>query len=440
MTTTPSTEIETIDQRDRLLLEVQDRVLWLSMQMVDHANNVRENRDGGKVGGHQASCASVVTLLTSLYFEFMRAGDRISVKPHASPVYHAIQYLLGNLDPKYLKALRDFQGLQAYPSRTKDPDSVDFSTGSVGMGAVAPNFAALVEDYARIHGTAGEDGGRRYISVIGDAELDEGSVWEAIAETTVNRLGNVLWVVDLNRQSLDRIIPGIRVRSWREMFAANGWRVVDAKYGKRLQAAFAEPNGELLRNAIDEMSNEMYQRLLRISPEGLREWLPQTSRHPNDLRRLIGRWGDEELQALFRNLGGHDFAMLREALSQADMDSGPNVLFAYTLKGWSLPIIGDPQNHSAMLNSQQMQELRVQLGVPEGDEWSGFDSNQDAGRLCLEVRERLAARRSLRSRPSIFPTTLAGPIGGPRPPSRFSAWYSLTSTGTSPRSPGVSSP
>jgi len=393
MTAMSSTQTETLDQRDRLLLEVQDRVLWLSMQMVHYANNVRQNRDGAKVGGHQASSASVVTLLTSLYFEFMRAGDRVSVKPHASPVYHAIQYLLGNLDREYLKALRDFHGLQAYPSRTKDPDGVDFSTGSVGLGAVAPNFAALVNDYARMHRTAGEDAEHRYISVIGDAELDEGSVWEAIAEPTVNGLGNILWIVDLNRQSLDRIIPGIRVRSWREMFAANGWHVVDAKYGKRLQAAFAEPNGELLRDAIDEMSNEMYQRLLRISPQGLREWLPRTSGYPDDLRRLIGRWSDEELQDLFRNLGGHDFAMLREALSQMDMDAGPNVLFAYTLKGWALPIIGDPQNHQAMLNDQQMKELRDQLGVPEDGEWSRFDPDEEAGRLCQEVRERLAVGR-----------------------------------------------
>ena len=384
-----SSQTEAVDQRDRLLLEVQDRVLWLSMQMIHYANNVRESRDDGKVGGHQASSASVVTLLTYLYFEFMRAGDRISVKPHASPVYHVIQYLLGNLDKEYLKRLRDIHGLQAYPSRTKDPDDVDFSTGSVGLGAVAPNFAALVDEYASMHRDSGERSGNRYINVIGDAELDEGSVWEAIAEPTLNGLGNILWVVDLNRQSLDRIIPGIRVRSWREMFAANGWRVVDAKYGKRLQAAFTEPNGELLRNAIDEMSNEMYQRLLRISPQGLREWLPRTSRYPDAMRRLIGRWSDGQLQDLFRNLGGHDFSMLREALSEVDLDAGPNVVFAYTLKGWALPMIGDPQNHSALLNDRQMEDLRVQLGVPEGDEWARLEPNGEAGRLCQEVRGRL---------------------------------------------------
>ena len=88
-----------IEERDRALTEIQDKVLWLSMQMVYHANEVRPNPDEGKVGGHQASSSSIVTLMTSLFFDFMNAGDRISVKPHASPVFHAIQYLLGNLEP-----------------------------------------------------------------------------------------------------------------------------------------------------------------------------------------------------------------------------------------------------------------------------------------------------------------------------------------------------
>ena len=134
-----------------LLETIQDRVLWLAMQQVHHANNIRKNPDGSKVGGHQSSSASIVTLMTSLYFDFMNSQDRISVKPHGSPVFHAIQYLLGNLDPSYLTELRAHHGLQAYPSRTKDPDGVDFSTGSVGLGPVAPNFASIVRSYNNSH-------------------------------------------------------------------------------------------------------------------------------------------------------------------------------------------------------------------------------------------------------------------------------------------------
>jgi pyruvate dehydrogenase E1 component len=382
-------EVDTLSERDRLLQEIQDRVLWLSIYMVDYANNVRSNPGGLKVGGHQASSASVATVMTYLYFEYMRAGDRISVKPHASPVYHAIQFLLGNLEPEYLKALRGFHGLQAYPSRTKDPDGVDFSTGSVGLGAVAPNFSAMTEEYIRAHHRPDSGPGRRNISLVGDAELDEGCVWEAIGEPLLSGTKNVLWVIDLNRQSLDRVIPGIRVRAWREMFTANGWRVVDAKYGKRLQAAFDEPNGELLRICIDEMSNEVYQRLLRVGPATLREWLPRTSRAPHDMERLISRWDDDELQQLFRNLGGHDFAMLREAFGQLDLEVGPNVLFAYTLKGWRLPSVGDPQNHSVNLTLDQMEELRDELGVEEDGAAYGFVPESAAGRLCRETRDRL---------------------------------------------------
>ena len=268
MTTTTGAQVDALLQRDQALSEIQDRVLWLAMQIVDYANNVRPNTDGVKVGGHQASSSSIVTVLTSLYFDFMEAGDRLSIKPHASPAFHAVQYLLGNLEPHHLKTLREFHGLQAYPSRTKDPDPVDFSSGSVGLAPVATNFAALVAEYLR-DGNVNRQTRKpsRYISLLGDAELDEGSVWEAIAEPVMEDVPNLLWIVDLNRQSLDRVIPGIRVRAWRDMFAANGWNVIDAKYGSKLEAAFAEPNGELLRNAIDGMSNPVYQRLLRL-PEG----------------------------------------------------------------------------------------------------------------------------------------------------------------------------
>lgn len=387
--------------RDTTLRQIQDRVLWLSMQMIHYANNVRHSPDG-KVGGHQASSASVVTIMTSLYFDYMRAGDRISVKPHASPVFHAIQYLLGNLDGKYLKTLRGFHGLQAYPSQTKDPDSVDFSTGSVGLGPVAPNFAAITEEYLRSH-LHYYNRARRYISLVGDAELDEGSIWEAIAEPEMSVLDNVLWVVDLNRQSLDRIIPGIRVLSWREMFAANGWNFIDVKYGRRLQSAFAEANGELLQMCIDEMSNEAYQRLLRVDPATLREWLPRSSRYPRDLARFISKWDDDEFHGLFSNLGGHDFSMLRDAFARADELQGPTVVFAYTFKGWRLPSIGDPRNHSNLLSTPQMEELRRFVAVPEGKVWDTFSPDTPAGRACRNTAASLRQTRP-RSPAALIPS------------------------------------
>ena len=399
MTAKSEASVDTIGHRNEVLEEIQDRVLWLSVYMVDYANNIRPGFAGLKVGGHQASSASAVTVMTYLYFEFMKAGDRLSIKPHASPVYHAIQFLLGNLDSEYLKSLRAFHGLQAYPSRTKDPDGVDFSAGPVGLGAVAPNFAWLTEQYVRGHLRADSGPDRRFISLLGDAELDEGVVWEAIAEPALADMSNVLWVIDLNRQSLDRIIPGIRVNVWQQMFRANGWRVIEAKYGRRLQAAFAEPKGELLRQAIDGMSNEMYHRLLRVEPSTLREWLPRTSAHPSDMAELIGRWDDDELRELLRDLGGHDFDVLREAFEEVDLEAQPSVIFPYTLKGWRLPSIGDPHNHSVTLNRDQMEELRVALRVEEDELYSRLSSDTEAGRLCVDTGYRLQLQKSAPSSP-----------------------------------------
>ena len=209
-------------------------------------------------------------------------------------------------------------------------------------------------------------------------------------EPHLRDLPNVLWVVDLNRQSLDRVIPGVRVQLWREMFSANGWHVIDAKYGARLQAAFQEPRGELLRQCIDDMSNEAYQRLLRLPLGTLRELLPGFSRSPQDLRQLIDRWDDRELLELFQNLGGHDFPVLREAFSEADTIDQPSVVFAYTMKGWRLPIVGDPQNHSLLISQGDMDDLAQTLNVGEDELWSGFTSDSPEGRfLHRRRRERL---------------------------------------------------
>src|SRR3954451_21064238 len=233
------------------LLEIEQRILWLEPRIVDAANHDRDAGDGVKVGGHQASSASLVTAMTALWFAHLDADDRVAVKPHASPVFHAIQYLLGNLDRSYLTRLRARGGLQSYPSRTKDPAEVDFSTGSVGLGAAAPLSAAVTRRYVDAH--FGARPRSRFISIIGDAELDEGNIWEAVADPSTAGLGNVMWLVDFNRQSLDRVLPGVRIDQWRGQFVAAGWHVVEVKYGRKLEAAYAQPGGEHLRAWIDAM-------------------------------------------------------------------------------------------------------------------------------------------------------------------------------------------
>src|SRR6266851_2408128 len=377
------------------LERIQERVLWLATRMIHEANHVRPSADHTKVGGHQASSASVVSILTALYFgDWLRAGDRVSIKPHASPVFHALQYLLGNLDRRYLTTLREFGGLQAYPSRTKDPDPVDFSTGSVGLGAAAPLFAALADRYAATHFRADQsDPTRRFIALVGDAELDEGNVWEAISDETIRgtRLGNVLWIIDLNRQSLDRVIPGIKVQEMEALFNGIGWQVLEAKYGRRLQAAFKRPGGAALRRRIDEMPNEEYQDLVRLAGAEARERVISGPSSERDaLTKCLKHTTDEDLPALLGDLGGHDLAELLNAFRKADSQSGqPTVLFAYTMKGWGLPFAGDPLNHSALMSPEQIEALRLKLSVPADDEWACFRADSKEGRVCQAAARRL---------------------------------------------------
>lgn len=261
--------------QQEVLESVQRRILWLATSIVHHANRVRPNPSGVKVGGHQASSASMVSIMTALWFAHREAEDRVSVKPHASPVLHAINYLLGDLDREYLTELRAYRGLQSYPSRTKDPYPVDYSTGSVGLGATAPIWGAMARRYLSSHFDAPADEPRgRQISLIGDAELDEGACWEAITDPAVSRLGEVLWVVDLNRQTLDRVVPYIATDRLRHVFEAAGWHCITVKYGRLLNELFTRTGGEALKQRIDEMDNAEYQRLLRASADELRERLP----------------------------------------------------------------------------------------------------------------------------------------------------------------------
>ena len=336
-----------------VLDEVQRRVLWLAASIGHHAHRVRPTRSGVKVGGHQASSASMVSLMTALWFGVLEAPDRVSVKPHASPVLHAINHLLGRLDRRYLTTLRQFGGLQSYPSRTKDPDPVDYSTGSVGLGATAPIWGALAHRYVAGHFDVPVGG--RQIALIGDAELDEGACWEAIADPMVSRLGEVMWVVDLNRQSLDRVVPDIAAGRLRDMFEAAGWHCVMVKYGARLRE---RPD---LRARIDAMPNEEYQRLLRADAAELRERLEVD----------VSGLADADLLATFRDLGGHDLAALLDGFRQADaVRDRPTIVFAYTIKGWRLPTEGHPANHSALLTVPQYAELAAQLGTDPDDPWA----------------------------------------------------------------------
>ena len=359
-----------------LLDSIQRRVLWLSALMVHHANQVRPNPDGTKIGGHQASSSSAVSLMTALYLAALEPGDVVAVKAHASPALYAIEYLRGRLGREALEGLRTFGGLQAYPSRRKNPEVVDLSAGSMGLGAVSAAFGALGARYLADH--FGADRPRRFIAMVGDAELDEGNVWEALLEEAVSELGNLLWIVDMNRQSLDRVVPDSRRRQLREWFGAAGWHVIELRWGSRLRALFARPGGERLRARLDGMPNGEYQSLLRRPAGAVRKALVQSRDGDTDtaVDRLLAELTDDALRALVGDVGGHDLPAILEAFDEAARPRpGPCVILADTIKGWRLPFAGDPMNHGALLTAAQLDELRADLGIAPGEEWARFPSD-----------------------------------------------------------------
>lgn len=356
-----------------VLESIQQRVLWLSTHLVHHANT-RPNPDGTKVGGHQASSSSVVSLMTALYFHALRPGDIVATKAHASPVLYAIEFLRGRLTAEQLQGLRTLGGLQAYPSRRKNPEIVDLSTGSMGLGAVSAAFGALAARYVSQH-QARDPMPRRFVAMMGDAELDEGNVWEALLEEAVRELDNLLWIVDFNRQSLDRIVPDARRGQLRDWFRGAGWHVIELRWGRRLRARFERPGGERLRARLEGMGNAEYQSLLRLPAAAARKAVITTVAGETDpaVDRLLADLPDEAVRALVADVGGHDLPSILEAYEEAGRPrSGPCVVLADTIKGWGYPFGGDPMNHSALLTPRQLEGLRAALGVAAGEEWAAF--------------------------------------------------------------------
>ena len=359
-------------QRLRLLRELERKVLWLSAWTIHHANHVRPNRDGLKVGGHQASCASLATVMTALYFSVLRPEDRVAVKPHASPVFHAIQYLFGHQTREKLERFRALGGAQSYPSRTKDVDDVDFSTGSVGLGVAMTLFSSIVQDYVRLKNLG--DGKRptgRMVALVGDAELDEGNIFEALLEGWKHDVRNLWWVIDYNRQSLDGVVNDRLFGRVAEMFELVGWRVVTLKYGKLLETAFTQPDGAQLRDWIDACPNSLYSALVFKGGAGWREALTRDLNQYPGVRRILDQHDDAALHRLMTNLAGNDMQAVVDAFEGVNDDT-PTCFIAYTIKGQGLPFAGHKDNHSGLMTLDQMAGFKKGMGIEDGQEWEKF--------------------------------------------------------------------
>ncbi len=403
-----------LSERIAIVDDLARAVRWLATWTIHHANHIRPSRDGLKVGGHQASSSSSVEILAALYFLELTAQDRVAVKPHASPVYHAIQYLLDRQSRAQLERFRAFGGAQSYPSRTKDRDDVDFSTGSVGLGGAVTAFASMAQDYLLAKGWLKPDEAGRMIALMGDAEFDEGNLYEAMLEGAKYGLRNCWWIVDYNRQSLDAITGPMMSGRLAELFAATDWDVHILKYGHALQAAFAKPGGEHLRRWIDNCPNDLYSALAFEGGGAFREQILTDIGGKRGVKALLARYDDEALHHLMTNLAGHDIAALAEAFAAARERERPQAFIVYTLKGFGLPLQGHKDNHAGLLTPAQIASLRAALGIPEGAEWEPLAALPTADRpraqAFLEAHPlyRLPPRRH--HAPALpLPRTLAAP-------------------------------
>ena len=375
---------------------IEERLRWLSAWTIHNANHLRTSPDGLKVGGHQASCASMTAIMAALYFHALGPNDKVAVKPHAGPVLHAAHYLLGSQSREQLENFRGFGGMQSYPSRTKDQIPVDFSTGSVGLGVAITAFASLIQDYLVAHGMLDPADTGRMVALMGDAELDEGNIYECLIEAAKHDIRNCWWIVDYNRQSLDATTADRMFRRFDEIFAACGWRVVTLKYGTQMEAAFVEKGGAALKAWIDDCPNADYAALTYL---GGAAWRERLLKDAPATKPLLAKRDDDALQALMTNLAGHDLASLTAAFDAAQ-DDVPTFFITYTIKGFGLPFAGHKDNHAGLMNPGQIAALRQAMGVPEGKEWAplgGLGGNAAATVEAQLQRSRIA--REKRARP-----------------------------------------
>ena len=401
-------------ERIQRLEEIEARLRWLSHWLIHHANHIRESRDGLKVGGHQASCASMTAIMGALYFHALRPQDKVAVKPHAGPVLHAIHYLLGNQTRETLEAFRGLGGAQSYPSRTKDSIPVDFSTGSVGLGVAITAFASLVQDYLIAHGQFADADAGRMIALMGDAELDEGNIYECLIEGYKHDIRNCWWIVDYNRQSLDSTTADRMFRRFDDIFETFGWRVLTLKYGKRQREVFARPGGKAIADWIDQCPNAEFAALTYQGGAAWRERLTRDLAGKRQTLKLIASFDDMTLAALMTKLGGHCIETLLEAFAEAD-DDRPTLFIAYTVKGYGTPLAGHKDNHSGKISPSQMDRFRADMGVSKGEEWepwAGLGDNAATQLRAFVEQSPLARAGPERVAPTVpVPASLAVPTG-----------------------------
>lgn len=398
------------DEREVALIErVARRAFVHATKMIWDANHRDDAQDGDpKVGGHPAACSSCVHIMSALHLGVRQPQDLIAVKPHASPVDHSLNHLLGFfhepkgrrwLDPDEAKAvmprLRKFSEhgepvFQSYHAESDPDGNIYFPSGSVGIPPVVSMYTALAYRYAADHDFEVPKEAH-FWSLMGDSEFREGSLMEALPDAAERELGNVTWIVDYNRQNLDGTrIPNMRGLRGTDAFrmervcAANGWDVIQCMHGRKRNAAFARDGGVVLRNLLEEGFSDFEFQMLLLKREGavVRERLAALDKR---VGRFLDGFSDAELYEIFADLGGHDVAVLLDALRRSKLDPiNPTLIVAHTIKGWGLECYAAPGNHSALPEKEEVERLIASEGLSADDPYALFSSDSDEGRFLAE--------------------------------------------------------
>ncbi|MBK6684124.1 MAG: pyruvate dehydrogenase [Deltaproteobacteria bacterium] len=401
-------------QEVALIERIARRAFVFATKMIHEANHRDDVMEGDpKVGGHPAANSSCAHIMAALHLGVRQPQDLIAVKPHASPIDHSLNFLLSFLhEPKgrrwlseeEMKAvmfrLRKFSEhgepvFQSYHAEADPDGNIYFPSGSVGIPPVVSIYTALAYRYAADHHLEVPQGAH-FWSLMGDSEFREGSLMEAQPEAAERELGNVTWIVDYNRQNLDgtripnmRGLRGTDASRMERVAVANGWDVIQCMHGRRRQAAFQKEGGEALKKILEEGFSDFEFQMMLLKRDGavVRERLYGLDRR---VERALKDLSDEQVYAVFSDLGGHDVAVMLDALRRSKLDPiVPTLIVAHTIKGWGLDSYAAPGNHSAMPEAAEVDALLESEGLDKDDPFGRFDPNSPEGQFLQKRGEEL---------------------------------------------------
>lgn len=422
-----------------VLNNIARRAHYLANKMIYIANS-REDVEKGdpKVGGHSSASSSALHILGALHLVEKTGFDFICNKPHASPADHSYNYLL-NL---FLKADHSrfsleemnvaMQGLRKFPNEGQpvfqsyhsayDPDYHNFiPTGTVGIPPVNIGYLALAYRYAERHGYDVPKNAH-FWAVMGDSEFREGSLHEAVPDFAERELGNLTWIVDYNRQSLDghRItnkgaLHGTDAERIHRSMEANGWHVVQVRHGQKRLELFKRKGGDVFQRLLEQdlQDYEIQVLLLIKDPKEIRTYLKSKTK---DIETFLKNVDDDELVLAVRDFGGHDFKSLLDAFAETKAETKrPSIIIAHTIKGWGLEMAATPGNHSALPEESEIDALAKKVGIPAGQEFARFDESSPEGKYLKsrgdELYKEMVAQYDLKKKNQAFFTKIADELG-----------------------------